>query len=216
MGGLTNAQLIDQLAEMTKRATTAEARVETLTTDLAAANEKADTAAQARKGVEGELDKARGEIADLNKSLKAYRGSATKARNAAEVLRKQLSPEARPLGALKAPKTPEEAADRAELVRHAIAGGPTEVVFSDGRREIRELAPLLVAGAFAWRELPAGMVLNAEPVLEPGDCQRQQMEIRGFALLDELGQQVGWCPLAEPIVVMRNQRVMLPHNTIRF
>lgn len=216
MTQVTNAQLQEQLTEATKRADKAEKRVGTLTADLTAANDKVEIHAKARQGAEAELDKARGEIADLTKSLKAYKGSATKAKNAVEVLKKALSPKARPIGELPAPKTAEEAEERREAAKAAIAAAPTEIVFSDGKREIRELAPLIVAGAFAWRETPTGMVLNAEPLLEPGSCQRQQMDIRGFGLLNEAGEQVGWCSLPDTIVVWRNSRTMLPHNTIRF
>jgi hypothetical protein len=109
-----------------------------------------------------------------------------------------------------------KAAERKAALEAAFAMGPTEVVFSDGKREIRELAPLTVTGADAWRDLPSGRTLNAEPMLEPGDCQRQQMELAGFGLLNEAGEQVGYCPLPDKILISRNQRVMLPLNTIRF
>jgi hypothetical protein len=97
----------------------------------------------------------------------------------------------------------------------AFAADTTELVFSDGKREIRELAPLTVTGD-AWRETPNGRVLNHEPLLEPGDCQRQEMELRGFGLLNEAGEQVGYCALPDAITIGRNQRFQLPHNTIRF
>jgi hypothetical protein len=42
------------------------------------------------------------------------------------------------------------------------------------------------------------------------------MELRGFALLNEAGEQVGYCALPDAIVIGRNQRFQLPHNTIRF
>jgi hypothetical protein len=57
------------------------------------------------------------------------------------------------------------------------------------QREIRELAPRVITGD-AWRVTPSGRVLNHEPILEPGDCQREQMSLRGFALLNEAGDQV--------------------------
>jgi hypothetical protein len=42
------------------------------------------------------------------------------------------------------------------------------------------------------------------------------MELRGFALLNEAGEQVGYCALPDAIVIGRNQHFQLPHNTIRF
>jgi hypothetical protein len=59
-------------------------------------------------------------------------------------------------------------------------------------------------------------VLNAEVDLEPGDCQRQEMELRGFALLDAAGEMVGYCELPDMVRIYRNQHFRLPHNTIRF
>jgi hypothetical protein len=131
------------------------------------------------------------------------------------VLKPQIVARARPIGAMKPPKTEEQAADRAAALEAAFAAGPTELVFSDGKREIRELAPLTVTGD-GWRETPNGRALNHEPLLEPGDCQRQQMDLRGFGLLNEAGDQVGYCALPDRSVIGRNQRFQLPLNTIRF
>lgn len=216
MAEVTKAELQQQLTDMTKRATDAEARIATLTTDLAAAVDRADQEAKARRQAEGELDVAREELRTANASLKAYKGSATKARAEATVLRKQLSPQARPIGAMKPVKTEEAAAERAAALAAAFASDTTELVFSDGRREIRELAPLTVTGD-AWRHTAnGGRVLAYEPLLEPGDCQRQQMELHGFGLLNEAGEQVGYCELADAIVIGRNQRFQLPLNMVRF
>jgi hypothetical protein len=211
----TNAELTAQLAEMTKRATDAEARTASLTTDLATANERADQEAKARQEVGLDLDRSQQELRELRASLKAFKGSATKAKNEITVLKKQLSPEARKLGAMKPAKSPEEAAARAEALEAAFAADTTELVFSDGQREIRELAPRVITGD-AWRVTPSGRVLNHEPILEPGDCQREQVSLRGFALLDEAGEQVAYSALPDAIVIGRNQQFLLPHNTIRF
>jgi hypothetical protein len=155
------------------------------------------------------------DYAILGGSLKAFKGSATKLRNELTIVKRDLSPEARPFGAPKPAKSDEQAAERAAALAAAFAADTTELVFSDGRREIRELAPLVITGD-AWRDTPNGRVLNAELDLEPGDCQRETMELRGFGLLDEAGEQVGYCALPDAIVIGRNQHFRLPLNTVRF
>lgn len=210
----TNAQLTEQLDAATKRADAAEKRVETLSTDLATAAERADAEAKARQDAEKALDAARGEIADLGKSLRAYKGSATRARAEALVLKRERSPEARPIGAMKPPRSEEEAAARAAALEAAFADGPVELVFSDGKREIRELAPLVV-DALAWQQTPHGRVLNHEPVLEPVG-PRAEMKLAGFGLLDEAGTQVAYHALPEAITILSGQRMQIPKGCIRF
>lgn len=211
----TNAELTAQLGEMTKRATDAETRNTELTNDLTAASERVAELAKGYAERGGEIDRLNGELREANASLKAYKGSATKARNAITVLKREQSPEARPLGALKPAKSEEVVAERAAALEAAFAADTTELVFSDGRREIRELAPLVITGD-AWKATPQGRVLNYEPLLEPGDCQRERLDLRGFALLNEAGEQVGFCALPDAIAIGRNQRFQLPLNTIRF
>jgi hypothetical protein len=211
----TNAELTAQLADMTKRATDAEVRVETLAADLADANDRADAEKSARQESEAAHDVTKEELRATSASLKAFKGSATKARGQAEILRKQLSPESRPIGAMKPPRNDDQKAARAEALEAAFAADTTELVFSDGRREIRELAPLVITGD-AWRQTPQGRVLASEIPLEPGDCQRDNFELAGFALLNEAGDQVGYCALPDPIVIGRNQTWSLPLNTVRF
>lgn len=211
----TNAELQAQLTEMTTRADKAEKRITTLTSDLASANERADQEAKARQEADTLADTLTAEVRDLTGSLKAYKGSATKLRGQVTILKRELSPEARTIGAMKPAKSEEEEAARAEALEAAFAADTAELAFSDGRREIRELAPLVISGE-AWRETPTGRVLNAEPLLEPGPCQRQQLDLRGFALLNEAGEQVAYCALPEAIAIASGTRVALPLNTIKF
>lgn len=215
MAGPTNAQLTEQLAEMTKRATDAEARVEQLTASLETATGERDSARKMAAEHGGTIDGLSAELRAANASLKAYKGSATKLRNELTIVRREQSPAARPIGAPKPAKSDDEAASRAEALAAAFAADTTELVFSDGRREIRELAPLTITGD-AWRDTPQGKVLNAEIDLEPGDCQRERMELRGFALLNEAGEQVGYCQLPDAIEIERNRLYRLSLNTVRF
>lgn len=215
MAEVTKAELQAQLAEMTKRATAAETRVGQLTRDLEKVGDQHQQAAATVVEYGKQIDTLSEELRSANASLKAYKGSATKAKSQVTVLKKQLSPEPRPIGAMRPARNHEEVYAQAEALEAAFAADTTELVFSDGRREIRELAPLTITGD-AWRETPQGRVLNAEPMLEPGDCQRESLDLRGFGLLNEAGEQVAYQALPDAIVVLRNQRVMLPANTIRF
>lgn len=152
----------------------------------------------------------------LGNSLRAHKGSATKARNEAEVLKRVLSPVSRPIG-LAAPGTLTDAErHRARVAfEDALREGPVELVFSDGKREIREIAPLAVAGD-AWREDARGFTLKHEPLLEPGEMAKPEVTIAGVAALNEAGEQVGWQRWVEPVKVPRNGRVQLTAGHIRF
>lgn len=214
MGKPTIAELQEQLTEMTTRATTAESRVSTLTTDLASANERADLENKRRQEADGSLTLLEETNRQLQSSLKAYKGSATKARNEATILKAELSPVSRPIGAMKPPRGDEEAEARRVALEAAFAQGPTEIVFSDGRREIRELAPLLCDGN-AWEQTPHHRELNDNPILEPVG-ERQQVELAGFGLLNEAGEQVGYCPLPTPVIILRAQKMRIPKGSIHF
>lgn len=215
MAEATKAELQAQLADTTKRAAIAEKRVEELTNDLTAANARADEEAKARGAAEAKVYELSQELRAATGSLKAYRGSATKLRNEITVLRKEKSPEVRSIGAMKGAKNEDEAAASGAALEAAFALDTTELVFSDGRREIRELAPLTIGGD-AWRQTPQGRVLNHEPLLEPGEFNRQEIVLRGFGLLNEAGEQVAYHALYEPVTIRPNERVQLPHNSVRF
>jgi len=171
-----------------------------------------ESAAAAAIRVIGELSS---DNARLSASLRGFKASATRARGEVQVLKAEKSPEARPIGALPASASDGERLRTKLLFEAALRDGPTTLVFSDGKREIRELEPLIVDGG-AWRSSARGHVLNHQPLLEPGDMIKPVVRIVGFGLLDEAGEQVGWQQLVEPIDVPRNGRVQLPAGTIRF
>lgn len=199
---------IDEREDLRGKLSASQERGDQQTADLAAARKRAREDKERIEGLEAEVDQ-------LGRSLRAYKGSATKARAEAEILRGEKSPEARNVGALPAAADDRERHRRAVRLEDALRNGPTTIVFSDGKREIRELAPLIVTGD-AWRRNAQGEELKAEPLLEPGDMTKPIVTIAGFGLLDEAGEQVGWRQLPEPIEVPRNGRVRLPKGTIRF
>ena len=98
----------------------------------------------------------------------------------------------------------------------ALRDGPVTLVFSDGRREIRDLDPLIVNGD-AWRPVPGGLLyVGPEPLLEPGPMTAAKVTVAGVGLLNEAGEQVGWAPFVERIDVPRNGRVKVPAKSILF
>lgn len=208
------ANLQQQLTEATKRATDAEARVAALTTDLATANERADQAAKTVAEHGAKIDEQSAEIRQLSSSLRAYKGSATRALNQITILKAELSPESRKVGAMRPARDDDEAAARREALDAAFAMGPTQIVFSDGRREIREIAPLIVDGG-AWLQTPHHRELNSDPTIEVVG-ERQQVELAGFGLLNEAGEQVGYCELPSKIAIGRGQHMRLPLGMVRF
>lgn len=211
----TNAQLTEERDTAIAARNEIEERLDKVTAELATAKERGDQEAAARLAAEKRADVADGEIAELKSSLRAYKGSATKARNEVIVLKAELSPEARVIGAMRPPRSDEEALARQNALDQAFADGPMTIVFSDGKRELRELAPLIADGS-AWLVTPRGRVLDHEPILEPGDCPRGELPIAGFALLDADGQQVAYSPLPERIIVASGTRVQIPRGSIRF
>lgn len=149
------------------------------------------------------------DLAEARRSLTAQKGAATKARNEAEVLKLERSPKGRKIGRPRAlfgkPAVPFDA----ELARLAIDEGEVEIVFSDGKAEIVELAPIRVGGD-AWRRGARGYGLIPSIELEPGEMDAPEVKVAGFGIL-AAGEQIGWQELPEPIVVRRNSRVLLDH-----
>src|SRR4051812_30947858 len=97
----TNAELTAQLGDATKQIAAADKRIATLTEDFANAKSSAEAERVTRQGVEKLNDALATEVAELKSSLRAYKGSATKARGEVIVLKGQLSPELRTIGAMK-------------------------------------------------------------------------------------------------------------------
>ncbi|MEA3053550.1 MAG: hypothetical protein QOG72_2453 [Sphingomonadales bacterium] len=153
----------------------------------------------------------RGKAEAAEASLRAQKGAATKARQEVAVLRLERSPTPRKIGRRtglfgKAAEPYDPAAARA-----AIDAGEVEIVFSDGREEIVELAPVSAAGD-AWQRGARGYALRDPILLEPGEIDAPELRVAGFGILAG-GEQIGWRELPDDIVVPRNGRVLL-ENTI--
>ncbi|HEV2747624.1 MAG TPA: hypothetical protein VGW34_10040 [Allosphingosinicella sp.] len=162
--------------------------------------------AQTIEALQVEVGRLTAENAELRRSLGAQKGWTTRKGAEAAVLKLEKSPKRRAIGPLKAE------ADR-ELISLALASGDVEIVFSDGRHELRDLVPIVVNGD-AWRHTARGAMLLPDVTLEPGDIKAPELKVAGFGLLSE-GEQIAWCQLPEPITVRRNGRVLLQQQ-IRF
>lgn len=84
-----------------------------------------------------------------------------------------------------------------------------EIVFSDGKKEIAALAPLRVGGK-SWAKGPSGVVMT-EPVKIRPD---RAVELAGFALFDEKGEQLGWCAMPRPMQIGPGQEVKLDRQIV--
>lgn len=73
-----------------------------------------------------------------------------------------------------------------------------EVVFSDGKREFTEIAPLLVAGD-VWAKVIGGLALRV-PELTVQAPQDGGLPLKGYALLLD-GKQVAWAPRPETLIL---------------
>lgn len=148
-------------------------------------------------------------LASSEASIRGYKSAATKAkRGTAFPSEKRTKPrEVGPLGA-------KDAEAAAELIGEAIAG-EVELVASDGERELTDLAPQIVVGREAWRPVSGGRLqLIPGLLLEAGEIDAPGIEVIGFGMF-AAGEQIGWCPLVEPITVPRQSQVRVD-NSIAF
>jgi TolA-binding protein len=164
---------------------------------------------------ESEIGSLQERVEELETELADEKAKHRETRHKLRVERADKPAEARRIGAMKPPKNDGEAAARGEALEAAFAAPIAQVVFSDGKRELRDLNPLIVP-AHAWRETAQGHILDHEPMLEPGDCIFERIELRGFALLTQDGDQVAYQALPEPMILERNRLYQLPKGTIRF
>lgn len=167
--------------------------------------------AEARERIselEEENEDLREENEHLKRSVAAQKGVATRARTSGTDRRR-----ARKVGCMPEVMTEEGRAEFRDAIDQALRAGGATIVASDGEREIVDFEPVAVTGD-SWR-MHNGRKLFTEPVLlAPGDVSTP-VEITGFGLLDEDGDQIAWSPVADPIVVQPNTRVKI-ENAIAF
>lgn len=123
------------------------------------------------------------ELAAVKRSLSAQKGSATKAR--ATVAAMVAAGKPRKIGAMDNTLSPRELL---ELIEDAET---VEIVCSDGRHEIKGLAPIAIEGE-AWREITAGLKLQVPELTLHGPAPGSPSHsLAGYGLLLD-GQQVAW------------------------
>jgi hypothetical protein len=189
------------------------ATVESLTEELSATREQLETERQARIESEQRAETLESENETLKASLRAHKGQTTRARSEIQRLKTPRDEPARAAGPM---KDDDDAEKRRARIWGALAEGDVKLVFSDGKRELRELGALSIGGdRFADRP-GRGLVLDHEPVVEPGEMAKPSVAIAGFALFDAGDKQIAYSELPEPITVPRGGRVLIPANSIRF
>lgn len=90
------------------------------------------------------------------------------------------------------------------------SGRKVEIAFSDGKKELTQIAPVVVEGA-AWREHARGRMLS-EPVTlsNSGDTS---VAVHGYALLIE-GKQVAYQTRSDALNVAPGQKVNLDNDIV--
>ena len=91
----------------------------------------------------------------------------------------------------------------AELLELIQAASMVEVVFSDGQREIADLAALAISGD-AWKLMSHGLKLNL-PELELIGPQGTSYHLAGYGLFLD-GQQAAWGPCVDPYTIGGGRR----------
>jgi hypothetical protein len=169
----------------------------------------------ALKVAEDDAERFRAEVAELQGSLRAQKGQATRARREVERLKTGRDKPARAAGPVKGDDAL-SVQERSGRIWDALTAGGATIVASDGKREIRELGAIAVDGGHFEDRQRRGLVLDAEPILELDGGEQPDVAVAGFALLDGDGKVAGYCPLPEPVTVLRGARVLIPAGSIRF
>lgn len=123
----------------------------------------------------------------------ALQAALDRAAAAPTVARAAPSAKRRAVGAM---KDDNPAAD--DLLTLIGAAEVVEVAFSDGKRELIEVAPLLVAGD-VWAKVMGGLALRV-PELTVQALQDDGLPLQGYALLLD-GKQVAWAPRPETLIL---------------
>lgn len=145
-------------------------------------------------------------------SLRAQKGAATKARNTIEAIKEAEKP--RELGPMGLP-VEDESDDPDIRVLAAYLPEADEIVlaFSDGREELRGIAPVKVdPGLF---RLTRGRLFfdSTDLVLTGPGGEGPAPQLAGVALLLD-GEQVAWSPMAKPIDLGPGQSINLAGNIV--
>ena len=96
-----------------------------------------------------------------------------------------------------------------DRVFRLVKGGTFEIVFSDGTEEIDALPPVL-ARPDAWLRTGAGTMLREPVTVTPN----AQVELAGFGLFDAEGEQIAWCPMAQPVIIKPGMAVKLDRQIL--
>jgi hypothetical protein len=126
-----------------------------------------------------------------------------------QVERRKHSGKGRSIGMM---TRPVDAEKHAAVVADALQG-QVELVFSDGKKEITGLDPLLVSGAAAWLRHSTGWLLKDRVPLGGPAAGDRPFEVRGVGLLVD-GKQLAWCQLHDAVTVAAGGTVELRDSII--
>lgn len=98
--------------------------------------------------------------------------------------------------------------DLTEALTKADAGGKTvEIAFSDGKREIEGIPPIVITGE-VWRDHTRGKMLRDPVKVDGPTTGGSSVAIDGYALMID-GKQVAYCQRSEPVRVNAGQTISL-------
>lgn len=173
----------------------ARSELEEAQTALTEAKSERDTALSS---LEAEREEKSQALIDLNKA----KGDLAAARRKASVVQKPPSAQIRSVAQI------EESDDKRGLLER-LQSDLHDIVFSDGQQEIATLAPLSVAPD-GWQLIGRGVLLREAVTVKPD----RAISLAGFALFDSKGDQVAWCPLAQPVSIQAGQTVRLDRQIV--
>lgn len=158
------------------------------------------------------LDAGKAWIEALEKEVAALRAALSRADADAAALAKKAgkvsqAPKPAKPRAIK-PMDPLDLDDRIALLED-LRDGDWQIAFSDGKREIGGLNPLLVHGG-AFVAGHSNTVVLRVPVMLTGAAQGgQAYSLAGYGLIDPAGRQRAWCARYEPLEVPVGSEFML-------
>lgn len=158
------------------------------------------------EGLTAENDDLRANIADLQAQLAEANAKADKAEKKAASAKAGVKP-------AKVRKAAEiDTFDAIDLLKLIGAAETVEVVFSDGKKEVAALSPLVIeGGAGAWKVRSDGRLQLALPqiIIEPVGAT----SVAGYGLFLD-GDQVAWSQRMETLTIANGQKINITDDIL--
>lgn len=134
--------------------------------------------------------------ATLRGQLAEFAAARDAAEKRAKVAKGSAGPKARKVKAMD-PMTDDE---RIELGERVSAGEAVQIVFSDGKRELMDIAPIVVSGP-AFDVSPARLMLREAVNVSAAGTAGRELQVSSLALFDDDGEQLAFAELPMPLTI---------------